>query len=79
MNLHKIKPLSVHPHFSAVRTVLARPRNSFGPIESSSHDDHFRNNACEGLRNLFLRANRDIFEWQHTTCHGPPKELIKIT
>jgi hypothetical protein len=74
-NLLKTGFLSVHPHFSAV---LARPRNSFGLAESSSQDDHFHNNACEGSRHHFLWANRDIFAWQHTICLGPPKELIKI-
>jgi hypothetical protein len=74
-NLLKIGLLSVHPYFSAV---LACPRNSFRLTESSSHGDHFRNNASEGPRRHFLRANRDIFTWQHTTCLGPPKELIKI-
>jgi hypothetical protein len=64
-------------HISApYRIVLAGPRNSFGPTESSSHNDLFCNNACEELCNLFLWANRDIFAWQHTTCLGPPKELI---
>jgi hypothetical protein len=73
MNLHKTGPLSIHSHFSAVRLVLARPRNSFGPTESSSRDDYFHNNTCEGLHNLFLRANRDIFVWQHMTCLGRPR------
>jgi hypothetical protein len=30
----------------------------------------------EGPRHHFLWANRDIFAWQHSTCLGPPKELI---
>jgi hypothetical protein len=90
--------LFIHPYFSTIRTVLARPRNSFGLTEksshgnirlvlarprnsfglaeSSSHNDHFRNNASEGLRDHFLWANRDIIAWQHSTCLGPPKELI---
>jgi hypothetical protein len=75
MNLHKIGPLFVLPYFSIVRTVLACPRNSFGPTESSSHDDRFR----EELRSLFLQANRDIFAWQYTACLSLPKELIKPT
>jgi hypothetical protein len=63
MNLPK-QGLSVYPYFSIVWTVLARPRNSFRPTESSLDDSHFCNNACEGLHNLFLRANWDIFTWQ---------------
>jgi hypothetical protein len=57
---------------------------SFGPTETSSHGNIWlvlarpRNwsRSSEGLRRPFLRANRDIFTWQHTTCLGPPKELI---
>jgi hypothetical protein len=59
-----------------IRLVLARPRSSFGPAESSFLNDYFCNNACTGLRSHFLRANRDIFAWHHTTCLGLPKELI---
>jgi hypothetical protein len=59
---------------------------SFGPTETSSHGNiwlvlaHPRNwsRSSEGLHHRFLLANRDIFVWQHTTCLGPPKELIKI-
>jgi hypothetical protein len=59
-----------------IRLVLARPRSSFGLAESSLLNDYFCNNACTGLRFHFLRANRDIFAWHHTTCLGSPKELI---
>jgi hypothetical protein len=40
------------------------------------HNDHFHDNASEGLRRHFLWANQDIIAWQHSTCLGPPKELI---
>jgi hypothetical protein len=78
MNLHNTWPLFIYPHFSTVRPVLAHPRISFGLTESSLHDNHVRNNACEGLRRHFFWVNGDIFAWQHTTCLGLPKELIKI-
>jgi hypothetical protein len=74
-NLLKIGLLSVHPYFSAI---LAHPRNSFGLAGSSSHDDHFCNYACEGLRCHFLRANRVVFAWQHVNSHGPPKESSSV-
>jgi hypothetical protein len=61
INLHNTRPLSIHPRFSTVQPVLARPRISFEPTKSFSHNDHFRNNASEGLRNLLLRANQDTF------------------
>jgi hypothetical protein len=47
----------IHPYFSIVRTVLARLRNSFGLIQTSSH----------GNKLLFLarpRSSFDIYMWQ---------------
>jgi hypothetical protein len=61
-----------HLRMANIWLVLACPRNSFGLAESSSHNDHFCNNASEGFRHHFLWANRDIIAWQHSTCLGPP-------
>jgi hypothetical protein len=36
---------------------------------------HTRNclTPCAGPHHHFLRANRDVFAWQHVNSHGPPK------
>jgi hypothetical protein len=57
---------------------------SFGPTETSAHGNiwlvlaHPRNwsRSSAGPHHHVLWANRDIFAWHHTTCLGPPKELM---
>jgi hypothetical protein len=57
---------------------------SFGPTETSSHGNirlvlaRPRNwsRSSAGPRRHLLQANRDIVAWHHTTCLGPPKDLI---
>jgi hypothetical protein len=33
----------------------------------------------EGPRRRFIRANRDVFAWQHVNSHGPPKDSTEAT
>jgi hypothetical protein len=52
--------LFIHPYFSAVRTVLARPRNSFGLTETSLH----------GNIRLVLARPRSSFRLTEASSHG---------
>jgi hypothetical protein len=57
----------------SVRELRSLPKNGF--VRSSIFQS--RTNYL-GPPKDFLRATRDIFAWQYTTCLGLPKELIKI-
>jgi hypothetical protein len=72
MNLHKTGSLSVHPHFSTIWTVLARPRNSFRPTEASSHFAPTDTSSHGNIR-LVLSRSRN---WS-TLHEGPRRHFLR--